>query len=189
MDAFDAIRLRRSVKPDKMRTDPVDRALLERMFEAANWAPSHGKTEPWRFIVFEGEARRSLADAVCSTMVAGAEETLSANDARREKVLRNFLTPPTCIAIICSPSTSPKIVFDEELISTGLAVHNMTLVARAEGVATYWTSGEKAFHPRMAKFLGIEPPQRCLGFLYVGHPAIAWPEGERRPVSEKLTWR
>jgi nitroreductase len=189
MDVFDAIRLRRSIKPDKMKPDPVDRQLLERMFEAANWAPTHGRTEPWRFVVFEGDRRRELAEAVVSTMAGPDQNTLPADDPRREKVARNVLTPPICIAIICATSPNPKIVPHEEIISTGIAVEHMQLVARSMGVATYWTSGEKAFHPRMAEFLGIAPPTSCLGFLYVGYPAIDWPEGERRPIAEKVTWR
>jgi nitroreductase len=189
MEVFEAIHLRRSIKPDKMKPDPVDRAVLDRMFEAANWSPSHGQTEPWRFIVYSGEARRALLEAVVSTVAASDQETLPLDDPRREKLTRNFLTPPVCVAIISANSSNPKIVASEEIISTGIAVHNMMLVARAHEVATYWTSGEKAFHPRMAKFLGIEPPHQCLGFLFVGHPAIAWPEGERRPFDQKVTWR
>jgi nitroreductase len=189
MDVFDAIRLRRSIKPDKMKPDPVERAVLERLLDAANWAPTHGRTEPWRFIVFEGEARRALAEAVVSTMAPPDQDTLPADDPRREKVMRNFLTPPFCIAIISATSSNPKIVPHEEIISTGIAVEHIQLTARSLGIATYWTSGEKAFHPRMAKFLGITPPHQCLGFLYVGWPAIEWPEGERQPIAHKVTWR
>jgi nitroreductase len=189
MDVLEAIRLRRSIKPDKMKPDPVDPALIERMFEAANWAPSHGLTEPWRFIVFRGDARKALIEAIASTMVPEDQTTLPPDDARREKLVRNFMTPPMTIAIVCATSTNPKIIPHEEIASTAMAVQNLQLAARALGVATYWTSGEKAFHPRMAKFLGIEPPAKCLGFLYVGYPAIPWPEGTRRPVTEKVTWR
>jgi nitroreductase len=189
MDVFDAIRLRRSIKPDKMKPDPVDRAVLERLFEAANWAPSHGRTEPWRFIVFEGDARKQLVEAVVSTMAPDDQATLSADDPRREKVVRNFMTPPICVAIICAASSNPKIVPHEEIIATGIAVEHVMLAARALGVATYWTSGEKAFHPRMAKFLEITAPHQCLGFMYVGYPAIDWPTGERQPVANKVTYR
>ncbi len=93
MDVFEAIRTRRSLKPNLLKPDPVDRALLERLFEAANWAPSHGLTEPWRFIVvFEGEARRALIEAVLDTMLSPGEAPKIPDDARRtspdEKVLR-----------------------------------------------------------------------------------------------------
>jgi nitroreductase len=189
MEVLDAIRSRRSIKPDKMKSDPVDRVILDRMLEASNWAPTHGLTEPWRFIVFEGEARKQLADAVVSTMTSEKEPAIPEGDARREKAIKNFTTPPYTIAIVCNVSTNPKIVEHEEIISTGIAVQNMMLFARSIGLGTYWTSGEKAFHPRMAKFLGIESPARCLGFMYVGWPAISWPEGVRKPLQDKIQWR
>jgi nitroreductase len=188
METFDAIRSRRSIKPDKMKPDPVDRAALERIFEAARWAPTHGMTEPWRFIVFEGDARKQLANAVIETMAKDGE-VIAENDARREKAIKNFTTPPIVVAIVCQASTNPKIVEHEEVISTAIAAHNMMLAAREMGVATYWTSGDKAFHPRMAKFLGIAPPAKCLGFMYVGWPAISWPDGTRTPITDKVTWR
>src|SRR5262252_8951161 len=99
MEAYEAIRSRRSIKPDKMKPDPVDRAVLNTMLEAARWAPTHGMTEPWRFIVFEGEARRHLANAVVETSRKEGE-VIAENDARREKAQRNFCTPPVVIAIV-----------------------------------------------------------------------------------------
>ena len=56
------IRGRRTWKPENM--DPqreVPQALLDAMFVNANWAPTHGLTEPWRFKLYRGEARQSLA--------------------------------------------------------------------------------------------------------------------------------
>lgn len=188
MDVFDAIRLRRSIKPQHIKPDPVDRARIERVLEAGNWAPSHGKTEPWRFVVFQGEARRALAEAVVATM-AKPGETIPADDPRRTDTLAKMTQPPVVIAIVVSPSTNPKIVDHEEVISTGIAVQNMALAARAMGLATYWTSGAKAFAPSMQSFLGLTAPARCLGFFYLGWPQIPWPEGERRPALEKVTWR
>ncbi|MGA0408414.1 MAG: nitroreductase family protein, partial [Limisphaerales bacterium] len=56
------IRSRRSIKPNLMDPDkPVDPMLLDTLLENANWAPTHGLTEPWRFTVFTGTARRKLA--------------------------------------------------------------------------------------------------------------------------------
>ncbi|MGY8689040.1 MAG: nitroreductase family protein, partial [Verrucomicrobiales bacterium] len=43
------IRQRRSVKPTMMSPDSVPREMIELMLENANWAPTHGLTEPWRF--------------------------------------------------------------------------------------------------------------------------------------------
>jgi nitroreductase len=189
MDVFEAIRLRRSIKPEKMKSDPVDRTLLDRMFEAARWAPTHGMTEPWRYVVFEGDARRDLVEAVLSTMVDEGEAAIPERDPRRTSLYEKMLRPPVVVAIVCAPSTTTKVVEHEELISTGIATYNMQLAARAEGVATYWTSGKKAFHAKVAAFLGLTPPARCLGFMYVGYPNVPWPEGERTPIADKVTWR
>jgi nitroreductase len=189
VEVFEAIRRRRSLKPENLKTDPVDRALLEQLFEAANWAPSHGLTEPWRFVVFQGDARRALVDVVIETMADAGQPPLAPTDPRRISVETKMLRAPVTIAIVCAASSSPKIVEHEEIIATGIAVQNLHLAATALGLAGYWTSGKKAFHPKMAEFLGIAPPHRCLGFFYLGHPVGELPEGSRKPWQEKVAWK
>ena len=188
VDVFDAIRLRRSIKPEHMKPDAVDREILDRLFDAANWAPSHGLTEPWRFIVFQGDARKDLAEAMCRTMVEDGQDTLPDDDPRRAKIQRKLETAPVVAVIVCAPSTKANIVELEEIEATAMAVQNLHLAARAEGLAGFWSSGKKAFHPAMAAFLGLEPPARCLGFFFIGYPAQEWPNGQRRPVRDKITW-
>ncbi len=189
MDVFDAIALRRSVKPLAMKPDPVDRRSIEAMLEAGNWAPSHRHTEPWRFIVFEGDARVRLAEQVVTNMTDDRAPPIPDDDPRRVNVIAKMTAPPVVVAIVCQTSTLPKVIEHEELISTGIAVHNMHLAARAMGLGAFWTSGAKAFHPKMAEFLGIEPPARCLGFLYVGYPKDQWPASPRGAVADKVHWR
>lgn len=189
MDIFEAIRLRRSIKPERMKTDPVDRGLIEQLLEAANWAPSHGQTEPWRFVVMSGDARLELAEAVCRDLADPGQSTLPDGDPRREKLMEKFRTPPYVIAIVVAPSTNPKIFEHEELASTAMAVQNMHLAARALGLAGFWSSGKKTFGPEVAQHLELEAPARCLGFFFVGWPGVPWPEGTRRPAGDKVTWR
>ncbi len=57
---FEAIRTRRSFSLNSLDPEPLDRALVERMLEAANWAPTHKRTEPWRFVVFDPTSKLSL---------------------------------------------------------------------------------------------------------------------------------
>ncbi len=188
MDVFDAIRLRRSVKPERLKPDPVDRALIDKILEAANWAPSHGQTEPWRFTVFTGAGRTALLEAIMKGLSGPSQDTLPADDPRRHKLQRKLGTAPVAISIVCAPSDNPKILEHEELCSTAMAVQNMHLAAQALGLAGFWSSGSKAFTPEVASLLGIEAPARCLGFFFVGWPAEAWPEGCRGPWQDKVTW-
>jgi len=189
MDIFDAIRQRRSIKPEHLVPEPVDRALIERLLEAANWAPSHGQTEPWRFTVFTGEARKDLVEAICRGLAADGQDTLPDDNPMRLKLTKKITTAPVTITIGVAPSQTPGIIEHEEQSSVAMAVQNMHLAAQALGLAGFWSSGKKAFSPAVAEFLGLEPPARCLGFFFVGYPAIPWPEGSRRPWQEKVEWR
>ena len=96
---------------------------------------------------------------------------------------------PVVIAIVVQPDQGPKIVLHEEIASTAIAVQNMHLAARALGLGAFWTSGAKVFKPHLLEFLGFAPPAQCIGLFYVGWPAIPWPEGEREPMEDKVTWR
>ncbi|MFK7813603.1 MAG: nitroreductase family protein, partial [Maribacter sp.] len=57
---FDLIERRRSVFPSTYIDKPIAKADIERILEAANWAPSHKKTEPWRFKVLQGTSQEKL---------------------------------------------------------------------------------------------------------------------------------
>ena len=62
-EVMDLIRSRRTIKPEKYSPRKVQRDQIEKMLEAANWAPTHGRTEPWRFKVYAGEALTELLHA------------------------------------------------------------------------------------------------------------------------------
>ncbi|HVK03023.1 MAG TPA: nitroreductase family protein, partial [Armatimonadaceae bacterium] len=68
-----AIAHRRSMGLARLKPDPVEPRLIETLLEAANWAPSHGDTEPWRFTVFTGESRRALGDVFAEAYRLDAE--------------------------------------------------------------------------------------------------------------------
>ena len=55
------IKNRRSVFPKQYTGNKVDDAIVKQILENANWAPTHGKTEPWRFFVFSGEGLKSFS--------------------------------------------------------------------------------------------------------------------------------
>lgn len=189
MDVRDAVRLRRSIKPECMKPDPVEPALIDRLLEAANWAPSHGHTEPWRFVVFTGPARRELGEALLRAMGAMSGTPIGPKDPRRKKLRAKVDTAPVIVAIVCAVSPSKNIFEHEEIASTAMAVQNMHIVARAEGLGAFWSSGKKAFHPEMASFLDLAEHERCLGIFYVGWPARPWPDGDRRPIADKVKYR
>ena len=182
---FASIRGRRSVKLKDLDPAPIDLTHVERMLEAANWAPSHGKTEPWRFAVFCGDDRRIVSDAMSAAYrnlsrgVSFSEDGLAATAGK-------VWLAPVWIALGVEPD--PKRPEWEELIAFGCAVHNAQLMACAFGLGSKWTSGSTATHPLVAEAVGFSQATQLRGFLYVGRPAVPWPEGERRPIEDKVRW-
>ena len=57
---FELIQRRRSVFPAQYNEQPIKKSDIEKILEAANWAPTHKKTEPWRFKVLLGEKKNEL---------------------------------------------------------------------------------------------------------------------------------
>lgn len=182
---FEAIRDRRSFQLNDLSPDPVDGRLIERMLEAANWAPSHGKTEPWRFVVISGDARAPVGEAMGEAfrdVTPGDQFSAVGMEATRDKVWK----APVWIALGMEPD--PSRPHWEELIAFGCAVMNMQLMASAQGLGCKWTSGKTAIHPLVAQVVGFGEGIELRGFLYVGRPVIPWPEGERSPMEEKVRW-
>lgn len=188
-----AIQHRRSMGVARLLPEPVPRYLIQRALEAADWAPSHGDTEPWRFTVYAEESRRALGDAFAEAYRLDAEREgdfkQTAFDAQRERVWG----APVWVSIGMQPALRPdgslKMTVEEELMATACAVQNLHLVACAQGLAGMWLSKGVFRHPHVAEFAGLKPPHgRLLGFFILGWPAIAWPEGERRPLREKVRW-
>jgi nitroreductase len=183
------IRERRSIKPFDM--DPeraVDRDLITALLENANWAPTHGLTEPWRFHIFQGDARRILSE----TMQRIYRETTPPDEFREDKLRKmsqNPLLAPVVIAW-CMERHAGKIPEIEEIEATACAAQNFFLSASAAGLAAYWSTPPLIETKEFAGWLGLGAEDRCLGLFYLGWPreGMKIPEGTRHPVAEKIRW-
>jgi nitroreductase len=189
---LEAIAHRRSFPLVRLQANkPVDRALVERLLEAANWAPSHGCTEPWRFTVYTGESRRALGQCFAEAYrIATPDEAYK--QAKHDDFRERVWNAPVWIAVAMSPGlrpdgtpVKPEI---EEIIAVGSAVQNLHLAASAAGLGGKWTTGSTLIHPHVAEFVGLSSSERLLGFFYLGWPAGDWPESSRKPLADKVRW-
>lgn len=188
---MDVIRRRRSFKPVALKPDGVSREVLEKVLEAANWAPSHGQTEPWRFSVFAAEGRRGLGEAFSAAYKAHAGEKYSEEQfvSFRDRVW----SAPVWISIGMVPGLKPDgtraMPEVEEIEAVACAVQNLHLMATAMGLGGKWTSNETIMKASVAKYVGLPEHGKLLGFFFLGYPvAETWPEGKRRPLTEKVRW-
>jgi len=194
-----AIKARRSIFPKDYTGEAPPRAHLEKMLEASNWAPTHGKTEPWRFVVLEKEGIAKFFgvcnDAMKKTFGEGSEKFL-AYQTKQEKSKKDKAKSAYIIAICMKRKTLPNKLMPEweEVAATACAVQNMHLMATSLGVASYWSSGGPIDDALVLDLLGLkEEGDRCLGLFYVGmatnEKTAGYRKGARRgPTADKVTW-
>ena len=182
------IRQRRSVKPAMMRPDPVPRDTVELLLENASWAPTHGLTEPWHFVVFSGDSRQALATAL-QTAYRQTTEASQFRPEKHDKLGTSPLQAPTVIAIVMNRQTACKIPEWEDIAAVACAIQNLHLTATALGLGGYWSSSPLVATAPMNQFLELEPPLRCLGLFYLGWPKEGLTlQSQRTPVAEKTRW-
>lgn len=187
-----AIAHRRSLGVNRIKPEPVPKEMIQRCLEAANWAPSNGDTEPWRFTVITGDSRKELGEAFARAYIAinGDEAKPNTIEAQRNRGSDS----PVWISIGMSPELDEngdlKESLEEELMAAACAAHNLHLMACSQGLIGMWLSRNVMTHPEVAQYVGLTGPHdRLLGFMVFGFPNVEWPTGERKPLSEKVTWK
>lgn len=182
---LEAIRNRRSI--GKMTSDAPDRAQICQILEAGTWAPNHHLTEPWRFFVLEGDARAELGRAM-GDVAAKRETDPVRQEAMATKAAAKPMRAPCVIAIAVEPAADETVPEIEEIAAGCAGAQNMLLAAHALGLAAIWRSGWITFEPEIRDHFSLSSRARMLGFIYLGYPAMAAPERQRRSIDDVTTW-
>jgi nitroreductase len=180
---------RRSCKPALMNGKKIDDSTVNKLLELADWAPTHGHTEPWRFVVFGGSGVqqfcRDHAELYKANIPAEKFET-----AKYEKLLHNADNASHFIAAYMKRGTNPKITVMEEICATAVAVQNILLGASSMNIAALWSTGGLTFHPAMKTYFGLNDDDHMIGLIYLGYTDVELKEGKRIiPLNEKVDWR
>lgn len=183
---LDNIRHRRTVPYTRVKPDPILPEHLDAVLEAANWAPSHKHTEPWRFVFYSGEGRRKIADLLAE-LYRETTPPAAFKPMKYQKALERPLAVPLVMAVLMRPGTDPVMPEFEELLAMGCAMQNFHLAAHALGIGCSWSTPGYLDHPRLRTFFQLGPYDRCLGFFYMGYMDGPPPESKRGPVSAKVT--
>src|ERR1700720_3845729 len=96
-DAIELLKIRRSIKPREMGDPGPSPAELETILTIGARVPDHGKLTPWRFIVFEGDARARGGDVIAQVF---AKKNLAAPAAEIEIEKRRLMDAPLVIAVV-----------------------------------------------------------------------------------------
>ncbi|NEM97269.1 nitroreductase family protein [Pontibacter burrus] len=182
------IKLRRTTKPPKMNGQKVPDEQINRLLELADWAPTHGHTEPWRFIVYAGNNVAQFCQQHADLYQQKTPEDKYQPE-KYEKLLHMGDKASHVIVAYMRRGDLPKIPVLEEIAATSCAIQNLLLGATALGIASYWGSGGMAYHPAMKEMLSLREEDIVLGILYLGYAENHAGEGKRNtPLSEKVEW-
>jgi nicotinate-nucleotide--dimethylbenzimidazole phosphoribosyltransferase len=182
-----AIGERRDIR--RFRPDPLPEGMLHCLLEAAHQAPSVGLMQPWRFVVVAGEQTKAAMQALAARerLVQAAhfdERTGHYLDLKIEGIRE----APVSVCVCCDRNSERGEVLgrhtipDTDLYSTCLAIENLWLVARAEGIGVGWVS---FYRPDdVQALLGLPEQVVPVAWLCLGYPD----ERPSRPGLEAAGW-
>lgn len=183
MDALEVIHHRHSHK--KVKPDSVPRDLIEKLLDAAAQAPNHYKVRPWRFIVLTGKAREKLGDVMADSL---KERQPEFPQEAFDKARGTPLQAPVVIAVGVEKPSEPKVLEIENICAAAAATENLLLAAEALGLGAKWRTGEWARDPNVKRFLGFDPDQHIIGFIYIGYPEFIHEHFPRPSFEDRTVW-
>jgi len=182
MDLYEAIHHRRSHRLYKPEIPP--REVLERVIEAALWAPSGTNAQAWEITVMAGKVRDEFVELVSQaiTHLLPILKKAQVPEKGQELVMKFFKNlggAPVVIAVTISKNPDPGMNLAN--IQSGAALfQNLLLAAEAEGLGTCWMTGAHSLEKEILKFLGKEN-QQLLAITPVGYSAKEPPVPPRKP--------
>lgn len=145
---------------------PTPEQLAE-ILRLAVRVPDHGKLTPWRFILWEGEARASFGDVMKARWARlhpeHGEQTLGF-------VHDLFLRAPTVLGVVSAPKESPKIPLWEQQLSAAAVCMNILYAATAMGIGCQWNTDWVVYDAEIAAAMGLDPAEKLAGLIYFGTP-------------------
>jgi nitroreductase len=184
-DPLTLLATRRSASVKAMVEPGPTPEQLSALLAIAVRVPDHGKLTPWRFILFEGEARGRFGDILAARW---RELHPDHGEATVAQARGFFERAPTVLAVVSRAAPHVKIPEWEQVLSAGAVCQNILIAATAMGLGCQWNTDWCAYDPKALAAMGMAPDEKIAGFIYLGTPKE--PITDRpRPDPESLLTR
>ena len=183
-DAIELLKTRRSVKPREMTGPGPSPAELETILTIAARVPDHGKLMPWRFIVFEGDARQRAGEVIAKVF---ARKNPQATQAEIEVEQRRLTDAPLVIGVVSFTKPHPKVPAWEQELSAGASAMNIVTAATALGYGACWLTGWFVFDRDVLDGLQLKADEKLAGLIHIGKPTKPSEDRPRPTLSEIVT--
>jgi nitroreductase len=182
LDALELLKTRRSLKPIELAGTAPSQSEIDTLLTVASRVPDHGKLTPWRFIVFEGDARlaagKAIATAFCARYPDAKPDQIAFEQGRLARA-------PLVIAVVSRAAPHVKIPEWEQVLSAGAATMSLVLAAHALGYGANWITEWYAYDRGFLDAIGLSESERIAGFVHIGRPSHP-PEDRPRPALDQI---
>lgn len=182
------IRNRRTVSYNKMNGKQIPDEQVQELLELADWAPTHGRTEPWRFVVYSGHALKAFGQTHADLYWNNTPEDKRSQETA-DKWLHAVDNASHLIIAIMKRGENPKIPQLEEIAATSAAIENILLGASALDIASFWSTGGMTHSLAFKEHLQLGEHDHVMGLVYLGYTDEPAKEGKRNtPLADKISW-
>jgi len=150
---------------------------LRQMLTAAARVPDHKKLAPWRFILFEGDARGKFGQLLAE--VVRREEKTPPSPARIETEAGRFLRVPLVVGVVSRVTPNPAAPEWEQVLSAGAVCMNLCHAAAALGFGYQWITEWYGYSVGVRAGLELADNERIAGFVHIGTAKSRQPDRDR----------
>lgn len=175
------IRERRTIRD--FNGEPMSEETVIRLLDDAVWAPFHSVKEPWRFILFMGEGRKTFCEAA---MLAYTQEELEQWGERVKHRFCHLMQAHLLVVIEADPRQKE---FEDAFSAAAALIQNLQLLAWERKIGVVWKTNDYNWHPKFMQAAGVRPGERIVGTLHLGYfdkDKVPRPRA-RRTAQELLT--
>lgn len=163
MDIITAVRTRRSIREYQQK--PIPREAIEKIIDAARFAPTAKMAEPWEFVIV------TKPDILIKIAGLGNNAAFAASAA-------------ACIAVFCKDT---KYYLEDGCAAT----QNILLAATSLGIGSCWIAGDKKYYcSHINELLDVPPAFKLVSLVALGYPKSGdcFKVMERRSLNELIHW-
>lgn len=184
---------------------PIEKAILERLLEAARWAPSAHNRQPWRFcMVTSAETKQALSEAMGKQWerdltTDGADQEMIE---RRVTISRMRVTGAAALLVVALSMEEMDVYSDDKrnqaewvmaVQSTALACENLLLAAHSYGLGACWMCAPLFVPELVRSVLDLPESWQPQALITLGYPMPEYPSEEkvkiRAPIESRVMWR
>lgn len=157
---------------------------LQALLAVAVRVPDHGKLEPFRLILLQGEAKRAFGQRLAALSLRVNPDM---PESKREKDRTRYDFAPLVVVVVSRLDEHSKVPVIEQQLSAGCVAYNLLLGAQALGYGAQWLTGWAAYDREAAAVLGLAGNEHVIGFVHIGTPQIEVPDRDRPALADVVS--